>query len=201
MLKKFKKRFVFLMLPISLLHVVNASAETKKLPSLDQIKKICEKGNARACFYLAYSYEAGKIGGKVNFPLSEIYYKKTCDLNDYKACMNLANNYMSKKFITKNIIGTAFKYYKKSCGGKIESACSYYGSLNNRIANGQKEAAWAYDNACNLGSAAGCYEAGKIYNVGRGSINRQGGGVTKNLPKALAYFNKACAGGVAKACK
>ncbi|PCI56748.1 MAG: hypothetical protein COB36_00265 [Alphaproteobacteria bacterium] len=187
-----------------------AVKSAKKAGLAEWVKKeigFCYSGKSKSCFDLAVANETGKITGKPEYEIAEKFYIKACDMNSYKACMNLANNYASKKFKSRSEDGTedgfqkSFDLYKKSCAGDIEPACSYYGSLNLRFANGQKEAAWAYDKSCNLGAIESCLKVGKIYYAGKGDIDRQSGGITKDLARAKKYFISACKGGIKKACK
>ncbi|TNE34434.1 MAG: sel1 repeat family protein [Alphaproteobacteria bacterium] len=171
---------------------------------IQKTEAACKGGNGHSCFILAYMYETGKLTGKVDPERALSYYEDACRLKEYTACFNLANNFASSRF--KSGKGKSADYrraeqlYKIACDGGKGKACYNLGYINSRFANGAAVAVSYYEKACRFGMAEGCLKAGLAYYDGVPESQGQGGAVPKSHKKARELFQKACKGGLQKAC-
>lgn len=156
-------------------------------------KKLCDNGNAKGCFNLAYFYRYGD-GMKQNIFKAVELYRRACDSGYAKGCFELGFMYNYGKEIKQNNF-TAVKLYKKACNAGYVDACYYLGhsySTGNGIKQNFFKAFKLFKKACNAGKAGGCENVGVMYKYGRG--------VKQNNFTAFKYFKKACSSGYPDGC-
>lgn len=190
-------------------------------------QKGCELGDETACNSLGVLLESGR-GGSVDLEGAVRLYEKACTTtNEPYACTNLAEKLREGSGIARdepraahlldqtcahghtrgchavmNALprnGTSIEWmngrraiFAAGCDAGATSGCLYWGSVLEHTDKNLSAAASLYERACEGGEPDGCaWHADLLYD---------GRGVTKDLAKAQAQYDKACTLGNARSC-
>jgi len=138
---------------------------------------LCERGNFKLCYKVAYQYKELK-----NFEKVKYFLDKACDGNYYNACFNAALEYHDRKEYEK-----AKTLYKKACDGNYYDACYNYGYLFMDGEGGVKDMDITfeyYKKACEGRHVKSCNYLGILYSTQQ--VER------RDIKKAIEYGLKAC---------
>ena len=165
----------------------------------------CNVRYGTACQLLAHMLESGRGGTKDAAGAAFLHTAAVtllpaeCDAGDSESCALLADAYalgngLPKDQATADRISARVPELKgKACSGGDISACSDYGlDVSSKDEKNAKTGVVYLKKACDGGDGFGCEWLAKHYAEGRG--------VAKDATKAKAFFKKACADGVARAC-
>lgn len=147
--------------------------------------QLCQKPNARACFSLAYMYEAGQ-GVVRSDSEARKYYSRACRSKLPSACFNLALLY--ERHDDANAANVALY---EACALRHTAACKKLGSTYEAWQEGDLAVKF-YDKACKFRDSAACFKLGQLYDDGN---------ITRQNPKAAqSSYSNACTLGLGEAC-
>ena len=179
----FMKKYISVLVLSFLLFSFNAYAENNNFSEhIKTLEEKCSENDYLSCFY------AGQVFEDTDFILLAINsYEKACNNLIYESCVNLGNIYI--KDYSKSIRKKSIKLYTTACDNNIAKGCSALGSLyyqknNNTLRHSYRKARKLYEKACSLLDGAACYNAGLMYEEGKGS--------KKNIDKAKTFYDRAC---------
>lgn len=147
--------------------------------------KLCQKPNAKACFSLAYMYEAGQGVARSEHEAQK-YYARACKERLASACFNLALLYERN-----NNTNAANVALYKACDMHHIDACVRLGVIYEAWKEGDLAVKF-YDKACKLQDAKACLSLGVLYD--EGNFTRQ------NAKAAQSAYSNACIFGSGEAC-
>lgn len=183
----------------------------------------CDAASPAACFHEGVAKDrAGDHSAAATL------YEKGCGFGDAGSCTNAGVSYERGEGVSADR-GKALALYEKACKGKHPIGCSNFGKTL-RADGKPKEALAAFDEACALELAEGCYLAGLVHATGAlgqkdpaaarvafekgcgakepsqsacgalGLATLLGEGVPKDATKGAAMLGAACDAGSALAC-
>lgn len=152
-------------------------------------KKACDKDSIAGCRTLAMS----KLDAKDSKGGIELL-DKTCKAGDGASCVQLGVAQLDDK---KQAANAQYSFRRACYGGGENEGCAWLGVLyaegKGGLTASPKLASSFFEKGCKEGSARAC--------DGLGDLLKAGKGVTKDAARAKELHAKACAGGVAAACK
>lgn len=86
-----------------------------------ELKELCGKKDAKACFLLAHNYEVGDNVVR-DYKKAANFYQESCDLDFAEACNNLAILYQNGFGLPRNLL-QAIQLYQKACKLGFDFAC------------------------------------------------------------------------------
>ena len=183
----------------------------------------CETANSQfsgeACYRLGELYLDGRLdpsgAEQPNLQAATSQFKKACDLEYGPACGHLGTMHMAGDGVPKDP-REGSRLLKRGCDLGVEAACTLVG---------RADAPDSEDAACDRGNAQACYRlAGAAFNAqnftqaafyaekaclgglsemcgNAGGLYLEGKGVPRDVARAKGFFQKACNGGIQRACE
>lgn len=156
------------------------------------IKKMAEKGDARACYYLGMIYFEGYLADKPESEKkSDEWLRKSYQLGDRLAALNLGRNF----FVRYCEVGTPSCFDESEkwliAAGNIGKGMSYYilGLLNLRVPDDDEGTHWLA--ACRYFEIAEKFEMAEAY-FAHGDIMRRCRHSQRDIAKARELYEKSC---------
>jgi len=153
------------------------------------LAKSCRRGHAEACTQL------GRIEHKKkNYPKAAELYRKGCGKEDAAACCNLGTAYWWGRGVSKDF-AQAERLLTQACDAGVAICCTNLGLMHKSKAlqglQGQELLA-LFEKGCAGEHKHGCFEAGYMYDLGEQ--------VSRDLPRAMAAYQKSCSKTLPAAC-
>ncbi len=151
----------------------------------------CDGGNLLGCRCLGRLYVRGK-GVARNLSLAMSRLGRACDLGDATSCVLIGTLHVEGAFGAPDYAKAA-PYYLKACDGGDGGACVRVAGCyrsGQGLPRDEAKALEFDDKACKAGEQTGCR-----------SLEEAEAAARRSAPGALAANQRACAGGVARACR
>jgi TPR repeat protein len=150
----------------------------------------CRKGLATGCFRQGW-LTAGGAGVEKDAERAEELYDQACRLESGAACRELARLWSAPERAADRV-----RLLERSCALHFATGCVDlafdYATGHDGVARDDARATPIFVEACDGGEASGCYNAGLMYDDGRG--------VPEDPAAAAAAYEDGCRGGSAMAC-
>ncbi len=147
--------------------------------------KACDLGDSDGCTNLGIDYASGQ-GVKKDETQARAVLDKACGKLNEQGCALFATA-LARGIGGPKDADRARQILDERCGKKSAEACGKLAELlvDNALPDPKNEVVTLATNACSLGSADGCVEAGL-------AVERGLGGTPKDDAKALSFYQKAC---------
>lgn len=162
---------------------------------LSAYERGCDAGSALACNNLGALRAAGTADRPPNPGVAAEAFVRACAAGEPSACNNLA-------FVKGGLVATPRRgprgatVYKLRCSGGIQVGCAGWGERIDVVPKGTpvqpKDAASAFERACEAGLGTACVNLGALLYMGRG--------VAQDRARAEKLFAETCFRGDASAC-
>jgi TPR repeat protein len=156
----------------------------------------CDRNDLLACIRLGEIFETGGEGVPKDEKRAFRLFKKACDGGSVPGCGCLGRMFLNGTGVPVDKARAA-GIWEKACDGGDLVSCTSLGVIIASGADGvpkdEARARALYGRACSAGEAFGCSNLGYVFSKGLG--------VAADASAAAEYFEKACAGNLAEACR
>jgi len=160
-------------------------------------ERACEKGDADACFSVAWRYDQGNDGVTKDEARAAKYYERGCNLGDSMSCNNLGVDYEHGVGVPSNGPRAA-ALYQKACDAKNVNGCRnlaflYESDGGAGVPRDMKKTLAMFTRGCDLEDGTSCNNLGWMYEDGEAT--------PKDLKKAASLYLLACDHGFLYGCR